>query len=104
MRYCPKCQHKYQAAQRRCPSDGEVLSLEDPYHLVGRVLADKYRIDALVGVGGFGAVYSAYHLAINRQVAFKILLPHLALGNESVLSLFEREAQVAGQLFHENVV
>jgi serine/threonine protein kinase/Tfp pilus assembly protein PilF len=67
------------------------------------VLAEKYRLDALVGVGGMGAVYSAQHLGINRHVAVKILQPNIALGNEQIMSLFEREAKMAGHLMHENI-
>jgi len=104
MKYCPHCQQTYPKSQRFCLEDGQLLSLEDPFYLVGRTLLDKYRIEALVGVGGMGAVYGAHHLTINRRVAFKILLPHLALGNERTLNLFEREAKMAGQLSHENIV
>jgi serine/threonine-protein kinase len=104
MKYCPKCQRQYGFTQRLCPADGELLSLPDPYYLVGHTLMEKYRIEALVGIGGMGAVYSARHLAINRRVAFKILLPNLALGNESMLDLFQREAETAGQLNHDNIV
>jgi len=102
-KYCPRCQQPYPAAQRVCAKDGELLFLRDPYHLVGRVLAGKYRIEALVGVGGMGAVYSAHHLGIDRRVAFKVLLPNLALGNPHLVGLFEREAKMAGHLSHENI-
>src|SRR5262249_40676552 len=64
----------------------------------------KCRIDALIGIGGMGAVYNAHNLMINRRVAFKILLPNLALGNEKLLNLFQREAETSGQLTHENIV
>ena len=104
MKYCPKCLQKFDDAPSLCPADGQPLSLPDPYHLVGRVLIEKYRIDALIGIGGMGAVYSAHHLMINRRVAFKILLPNLALGNEKLLNLFQREAETSGQLMHENIV
>ncbi len=103
MKYCPKCQQIYPMSQRFCLEDGQSLSLPDPYHLVGRTLVDKYRIDALVGIGGMGAVYSAHHLGIDRQVAIKILQPNIALGNEHLLSLFEREAKLVGHLTHENI-
>src|SRR5262245_33564963 len=66
-KYCPKCNQSYPISQRVCASDQEVLSLKDPYHLVGRTLMDKYRIMALVGVGGMGAVYCAHHLGIDRR-------------------------------------
>ncbi|MGH9767235.1 MAG: hypothetical protein ACREAB_07350, partial [Blastocatellia bacterium] len=81
VKYCPGCQRLYPGRQRMCPEDNQRLSLPDPYHLVGRILADKYRIEALVGIGGMGAVYNARHLGIDRQVAFKILQPNVAIGN-----------------------
>src|SRR5437667_111984 len=89
MKYCPKCQRLYPLTQRFCLEDGGLLSLQDPYHFVGRTLLDKYRIDALVGIGGMGAVYSVHHLGIDRHVALKILQPNIALGNERTISLFE---------------
>ncbi len=103
-KYCPTCQKTYASTKRLCPDDGAVLSLNDPYHLVGRTLLGKYRIDALVGLGGMGAVYSAYHSGIDRRVAFKILQPNVALGDEHVVEMFEREAKLAGRLSHENIV
>jgi serine/threonine protein kinase len=103
-KYCPKCNQTYPVTQRFCRNDQEILSLKDPYHLVGRTLLDKYKITALVGLGGMGAVYHAYHLGIDRRVAFKILQPNLAIGNEYVVELFEREAKLAGRLSHENIV
>lgn len=103
-KYCPKCNQAYSSTQRFCASDQEVLSLKDPYHLVGNTLMDKYRIVALVGLGGMGAVYCAHHLGIDRRVAFKILQPNVAVGNDHIVELFEREAKLAGRLIHENIV
>jgi serine/threonine protein kinase/tetratricopeptide (TPR) repeat protein len=103
VKHCPRCQRRYPSRQRMCPEDNQRLSLSDPYHLVGRILADKYRIDALVGIGGMGAVYNAYHLGIDRPVAFKILQPNVAIINDRMVDLFEREAKVVGHLYHENI-
>ncbi len=103
-KYCPTCQKTFASTERQCPYDGSVLSLNDPYRLVGRTLLDKYRLDALVGLGGMGAVYYAYHSGIDRHVAFKILQPNIAIGDEHVVELFEREAKLAGRLTHENIV
>jgi serine/threonine-protein kinase len=103
-KYCPTCQKKFASAGRLCPDDRSVLSLSDPYHLVGRTLLDKYRIDALVGLGGMGAVYYAYHSGIDRRVAFKILQPNIAISDDHVVELFEREGKLAGRLSHENIV
>ena len=104
MKYCPKCKESYSTGQRFCSNDGATLTLQDPYNLLGRALMDKYRLDALVGIGGMGAVYCAAHLSTGRQVAVKILLPNLAIGNPRLLNLFEREARVVGRLRHENIV
>jgi len=65
---------------------------------------DKYRLYALVGVGGMGAVYCGNHLGLDRRVAVKILLPHLAIAKSVVIDLFEREAKMVSGLLHENIV
>ncbi|HEX5084441.1 MAG TPA: protein kinase [Blastocatellia bacterium] len=104
MKYCQTCRKSYPTTQRFCTEDGRTLSFEDPYHLVGSVLAERYRLDALAGIGGMGAVYSAHHLALDRRVALKILQPNIAVSNVRLLELFEREAKTAAQLTHENIV
>lgn len=102
VKYCTHCQRQYSKSQRYCPDDNFPLSLRDPYHLIGKTLAGKYFIEALVGVGGMGAVYSAWHSSLNRRVAFKILQPNLAVDNDHIL-LFKREVKVARRLDHENI-
>jgi serine/threonine protein kinase len=103
MKHCPECQQQYPKASSFCLEDGEVLSLQDPYYLIGRTLLDKLKIQALIGLGGMGAVYHARHLKLDRRVAFKILQPNCALGNEQMLTLFESEAKIASRVAHENV-
>jgi serine/threonine protein kinase len=103
MKHCPECQQQYPNASFFCLEDGEVLSLQDPYYLIGRTLLDKLKIQALVGLGGMGAVYHAHHLALDTRVAFKILQPNRAHGDEKMLGLFEREAKIAGRVRHDNV-
>ena len=46
--------------------------------MIGRVLSDRYRIDALIATGSFGAVYLGAHLHMRKQVAIKVLKPELA--------------------------
>ena len=41
--------------------------------LVGRVLGDKFKLTACIGIGGSGAVYKAEQLALGRTIAVKIL-------------------------------
>lgn len=43
----------------------------DPLHIVGQTVADKYRIEKLVGEGGFAVVYRAQHTIWNKPVAIK---------------------------------
>ena len=43
---------------------------------VGDVLADKYRVDKIVGIGGMGMVVQAVNLDLDLKVALKFMLPH----------------------------
>lgn len=69
----------------------------------GEILDGKYRIEALVGEGGMGAVYRATHLHTTRAVAIKVIRPHLTRHQEFI-ERFRREAEAAGRLRHPNVV
>jgi serine/threonine protein kinase len=71
--------------------------------LVGTTLADRYRIDKLLGVGGMGAVFQARHLLLKRDVAVKVLHPKL-VANIDISKRFDREAQSAARLDHPNVI
>jgi eukaryotic-like serine/threonine-protein kinase len=66
---------------------------------VGRLLADKWRIERLLGVGGMSAVYAARHRNGNR-VAIKVLRPELA-ANEATRLRFLREGYIANRVGHE---
>jgi serine/threonine protein kinase/tetratricopeptide (TPR) repeat protein len=103
MKYCLKCQRSYPPGQVFCLEDGEPLSLKDLYGLAGRIIADKYEISALSAIGGMSAIYRAHQLGVHRPVAFKILLPNIAINNAEMPYLFAREAQLAGRLSHENI-
>lgn len=103
MKYCPKCPRKYPKSEIFCLDDGARLSLPDPYKLVGCIINDKYHIEALVGVGGMGAVYIARHHELERPIAFKVLLPHLALGNSDARKLFQDEGKKQARLNQENI-
>lgn len=65
--------------------------------LIGRVLGERYRIDAMLGEGGMGTVYRGTQLSVERQVAIKLISPLLARERE-VIERFKREAQVTSQL------
>ena len=78
------------------PPGGEV----DPR--IGTLLADRYRIDALIGEGGMGKVYSAEHVLMRKRLAVKVLRRELTSVPE-VVARFEREAMAAGNIEHPNV-
>jgi len=59
--------------------------------LVGIVLDGRYRLDALLGEGGMGAVFRATQLATDRTVAVKLLKPHLT-SDHVAAQRFLREA------------
>jgi serine/threonine-protein kinase len=62
-----------------------------------------YRVEALLGHGGMGVVYRAWHLRLDRAVALKMLLAGpCALPEE--LERFLREAQAVAGLRHANIV
>ncbi len=71
--------------------------------LLGRVVADRYRLESRLGVGGMGAVYRARHLLIDRVVAIKILQPEKR-GEEHFRAWFLREARAANRINHANIV
>jgi tRNA A-37 threonylcarbamoyl transferase component Bud32 len=79
-------------------------SVPPPSHpsiVPGLVLDGRYRIDARLGVGGVGAVYTGTQLALGRKVAIKLL--HEGL-DASFRARFEREARALAALRHPNVV
>jgi formylglycine-generating enzyme required for sulfatase activity len=47
------------------------MSAKDPLGIAGQVIAEKYRIEKLVGEGGFAVVYRAIHTIWNKPVAIK---------------------------------
>lgn len=62
-----------------------------------------YRILEQLGQGGMASVFKAYHAALDRYVALKVL--HPAFKEEpNFLSRFQREAKVVARLEHPNIV
>jgi serine/threonine protein kinase len=69
---------------------------ESPVH-PGDVLAQKYRVDAVLGVGGMGVVVAATHLQLEERFALKFMLPW-ALKDQQAVERFAREARAAVRL------
>lgn len=47
--------------------------LQDAFGLAGSVLEGQFRVDRVVGEGGFGVVYRGHHLALDQPIAIKVL-------------------------------
>jgi eukaryotic-like serine/threonine-protein kinase len=75
------------------------MSLPSP----GDIVADKYRLESLLAIGGMGAVFRARHVVMDTTVALKWLLPELVKSDEARERLV-REARAVAQLRHSNVV
>ncbi|MDX1664783.1 MAG: protein kinase [Candidatus Promineifilaceae bacterium] len=71
--------------------------------LVGRELDDNYRLEALIGDGGMGAVYRAYDVNLDRVVAIKVMHGHFARQSQFRARL-RQEAKAVASLDHPSVV
>ena len=61
----------------------------------GDVLAGKYRVERVLGVGGMGVVVQAHHLELDQRVAVKFLLPD-AIANPEAAARFVRGSPTSG--------
>jgi serine/threonine protein kinase len=83
-----------------------VARLRDPFGLLGATIAEKYRIDDVLGEGGYGVVYGGAHLLLDAPIAIKCMK---ALGSTPELEgratkLFLHEARVLFELSHPGIV
>jgi eukaryotic-like serine/threonine-protein kinase len=68
----------------------------------GDVLAEKYRVEQVLGEGGMGQVLLAVHLGLDQKVAVKALLPAMGKSRDAV-TRFTREAKALARLQSEHV-
>ncbi len=67
----------------------------------GDVLAEKYRVEQIIGRGGMAVVVLATHLGLHRQVAIKILS---SVASEKAIARLQREALMVAQMQSEHIV
>ncbi len=79
------------------------LHPEDEIHNPPLGTLGDYTLRREIGRGGMGVVYEAWENSMNRQVALKVL-PVGVAADSKTFTRFVREAQVAGNLHHPNVV
>lgn len=82
---------------------GAMRSTEEDFgdlkDLTGRVIAERYKLTRFISAGGFGAVYEATdEKFVGKKVAIKLCIQ---ISSENA---FLREAQLLGQLNHDNIV
>jgi serine/threonine protein kinase len=76
---------------------------EQPHSVnAGDILADKYRVERVLGQGGMGVVVLAEHLELRERVAIKFLLD--TADNAELAERFLREARAAVKIKSEHVV
>ena len=72
-------------------------------NLSGQLIANRYQVISLVASGGMASVYLANDQVLDRKVALKVIHSHLAK-DKSFVEKFQREAKMAAQLSHPNLV
>ena len=108
-RFCTKCGSKVFDAGSEPPTvitpfgSGPVPESGEANISPGRTLDGRYRLDALLGSGGMGAVYRAARVNIGDEVAIKVLHSEF-VRDPGAVERFRREAQAAARLKHPNVV
>ncbi len=95
-----------QVAERSRDLAESLLRLSDGSHaparlVPGDIVEDRYRIIRMLGEGGMGEVHEVERLADYRRLALKVMT---RAANRDGLVRFAREAQIAAQLDHPNVV
>ncbi len=71
---------------------------------IGQTLADKYRIDSVMRVGGgLGKVYRATHLLMDKPVTVKVLAPAFTV-DENIVRRFSLEARTVSRIAHPNIL
>lgn len=70
---------------------------------VGQLLAGRYEIREQIGTGGMGAVYRAFDKNRDKDIAIKVLLPHL-LNHSKAVERFVHEARLSSEMSHPHIV
>jgi serine/threonine-protein kinase len=101
---CPSCSGEAGEIAKFCPSCGAtIVRAPQEDDLVGRIVAGKFRVEALIGEGGMGKVYRAIQLSLEKTVVLKVLRQSL-LSDARTVARFQREAKAASRLNHPNSI
>ncbi len=78
-------------------------ALKDTKTRLEVALGSNFRVDDLVGRGGFAEVFAVHDLRLKRDLAVKVLSPELVV-NQTMLTRFQREAEAVAALRHPGIV
>ncbi|MBK7746338.1 MAG: serine/threonine protein kinase [Candidatus Obscuribacter sp.] len=101
MKYCPKCQKKFETLWAKCPDDGAELETDKTEQMIGQIFADQYEILSVLGAGGMSVVYRAKHRLMDRIVAIKLLHDD---SDKQAIERFKHEAKSSSSLKHQNII
>lgn len=99
--------HSFQDQTR--PSMVDIQAGVDDYKpsteasLVGQLIDNQFKLTEILGKGGMSIVYKATDLVLKKEVAIKLMHPHLVSDQNAYLR-FKQEAQAASHLDHPNVI
>ncbi|MEM9491381.1 MAG: serine/threonine-protein kinase, partial [Myxococcota bacterium] len=104
-RFCGACGKAQQPTEPQSGRHAAVhgASSEHGDEMIGRVVAERYRLIAKLGEGGMGTVFRAEQISLKRTVALKLLRPDLSRDSAQVRR-FDAEAKLVAQLSHPNTV
>ncbi|WP_297081272.1 Stk1 family PASTA domain-containing Ser/Thr kinase [uncultured Demequina sp.] len=79
-------------------------TMTDP--LIGRLIDGRYEVRERIAAGGMATVYVAHDQRLERDVALKVMHPHLAAdaSESDFVARFQREAKAAARLTHPGMV
>jgi serine/threonine-protein kinase len=72
-------------------------------NLQGKTLSSRYLVQDVIARGGMSTVYSGKDIRLDRQVAIKVIHPHLA-ADPVFRDKFFREARMLAKVNHANLV
>ncbi len=102
MSACPRCHTPLPVDDlfcSHCPPD----YTHELRERLAQALEGRYEIIRLLGRGGMAAVFLAQDLALERQVAIKVLPPDTTR-NDQLITRFQREAKTAAKLDHPSII
>ncbi len=101
---CSGCNHGYAETALFCPNCGRPkVRQASGDALVGKLLGDRFQVQALLGQGASGTIYRAEHVTLRRRVAIKVLHAELSRDDLAV-ERFRREATTVADIDNEHIV